>query len=90
MSIVVYWKEATGQAAMQEFEQGQLSQALQLCELKRREGKRHVCISSEMADSVGQDVVSSVEGKRLPNGSEYDWSKSHRGAGPGIKQERTR
>ncbi|MFN9470418.1 hypothetical protein [Acidovorax sp.] len=82
MSIVVYWLEAPGMPAMQAFEGGQLVPALQLCEEKRKAGKRHVSLSTELADSVGRAGVSTVDARLLPDGTPYDWSKSHRGAGP--------
>lgn len=82
MSIVVYWLEAPGMPAMQAFGPGQLVPALQWCEEMRRAGKRHVSLSSELAESVGRAGVSMVEARLLPDGTPYDWTKSHRGAGP--------
>ena len=85
MSIVVFWLEEPGTPAQQEFSPTELALALQCSEAKRRAGKRHVCISSELADSVGKPGVTSVEGRTLPDGSAYEWSKAHRGAGPERK-----
>jgi hypothetical protein len=85
MSIVVYWMEEVGVPAHKMFDQSELTQALQCSEGKRREGKRHVCISSELSDSVGKPGVMAVEGRTLPDGSAYEWSKAHRGAGPSSK-----
>lgn len=82
MSIVVYWLETPGTPAMQTFDPGQLMPALQFCEEKRKAGKRHVSLSSELTESVGRAGVSTVEARLLPDGSPYDWTKSHRGAGP--------
>lgn len=82
MSIVVYWLETPGTPAMQVFDAGQLMPALQFCEDKRKAGKRHVSLSSELTESVGRAGVSTVESRLLPDGSPYDWTKSHRGAGP--------
>lgn len=82
MSIVVYWLEAPGMPAMQSFDTNQLVPALQFCEEKRKAGKHHVSLSSELAQSVGRAGVSTVEARLLPDGTPYDWSKSHRGAGP--------
>lgn len=82
MSIVVYWLEAPGMPAVQAFEPGQLVPALQFCEDKRCAGKRHVSLSSELAESVGRAGVSTVQARLLPDGTPYDWTKSHRGAGP--------
>jgi len=85
MSIIVFWLEEPGIPAHQQFEQTELMQALHCSETKRREGKRHVCISSELADSVGKPGVAAVVDRTLPDGSAYDWSKAHRGAGPSAK-----
>lgn len=85
MSITVFWLEESGAAAHQSFEQAELTLALQCCEARRKEGKRHVCISSELASSVGRPGVAAVEGRTLPGGGSYEWSKAHRGAGPRPK-----
>ena len=85
MSIIVFWLEESGVPAHQPFEQTELTLALQRSEAKRREGKRHVCISSELADSVGKPGVTAVEVRTLPDGSAYEWSKAHRVAGPSSK-----
>lgn len=78
MSIVVFWMEAPGISASESFDDSQLLAALALTQTKRNEGKRHVCISSELSDSVGQPGVDAVAGGRLPNGEVYDWNKRHR------------
>ena len=88
MSIVVFWLTPDGQPAQRGFEQHALLEALRFSEERRREGLRHVCISSELEHSVGQGGVAAVEGGRLPDGHQYDFDKSHRGAGPGIKKSR--
>jgi hypothetical protein len=85
MSIIVFWLDESGVPAHQPFEPNELTLALQCSEARRREGKRHVCISSELADSVGKPGVTAVEGRALPDGSAYEWSKAHRGAGPSSK-----
>lgn len=82
MSIVVFWIEADGRAAAQAFGEGELLQALAFSEARRREGRRHVCLSSELGDSVGAAGVQAVEEGRLPTGEPYEFSKAHRGAGP--------
>ncbi len=82
MSIIVYWLAEPGVPAMQPFDSTQLTAALQFCEARRKEGKRHVSLSSELAESVGRAGVNTVEAKLLPDGTPYDWTKSHRGAGP--------
>lgn len=82
MSIVVYWLEAPGVPAMQAFGPQELAPALQFCEARRKDGKRHVCLSTELAESVGRAGVNTVQARLLPDGTPYDWTKSHRGAGP--------
>jgi hypothetical protein len=82
MSIIVYWLQEPDVPAMQAFASHQLMAALQFCEDRRREGKRHVSLSSELPESVGSPGVNAVQAKRLPDGSTYDWTKAHRGAGP--------
>lgn len=82
MSIVVFWLEPDGKPAHQEFPADDLLVALKHSEARRREGKRHVCISTALPDSVGQGGVNSVEGGKLPDGHVYDFNKAHRGAGP--------
>lgn len=81
MPIVVYWLHE-GRAAHEEFGDHELSGALSLAELRRREGCRHVSISSELEASVGKPGVNAVENGKLPSGDGYGWSKQHRGAGP--------
>ncbi len=82
MGIVVYWQEAPGMPAMEAFAPNQLAQALKFCEAKRQAGKNHVCISSELEQSVGRAGVNAVEARSLPDGSPYEWTKAHRVAGP--------
>lgn len=82
MSIIVYWLQEPGLPSMQSFESSQLMDALKFCEDRRKEGKRHVSLSSELPESVGRTGVSTVHAKLLPDGTPYDWTKTHRGAGP--------
>lgn len=82
MSIVVFWLEPDGRPAHQEFPANDLLTALKHSEERRREGKRHVSISTELPDCVGKGGVSAVEGGKLPDGHVYDYNKAHRGAGP--------
>jgi hypothetical protein len=82
MSIVVFWLEPEGAAAHHEFPADALLAALKFSEERRREGKRHVSISTELPGSVGKTGVNAVEGGRLPDGHVYDYNKAHRGAGP--------
>lgn len=83
MSIVVYWLTREGAAAHQEFASTELLPALKFGEERRREGLRHVSLSSELDERVGTSGVASVEGGRLPDGHVYDYNKAHRGGGPG-------
>lgn len=81
MSIVVYWLEGEGDAALpvcEFFGSQALTQALAWAEGLRRAGHRHVSISTELDDSVGRPGVSAVEGGRTPDGEVYEWSKAGR------------
>jgi hypothetical protein len=82
MSIVVYWLEPDRTPGCREFPATDLLPALQFSEAQRREGRRHVSISTELAESVGKSGVNAVEGGKLPDGHAYDYNKAHRGAGP--------
>ena len=52
-----------------------LGEALKIAENMRREGKQHVCISSENSDCVTKPGVDSVEGGKTPDGHDYTWKK---------------
>lgn len=82
MPIVVFWLEAPGIAAHRELGDDELGAALKLAEQLRRDGKRHVSLSSELAASVGRPGVDAVQDGRLPDGAAYTFDKRHRGAGP--------
>lgn len=69
MSIAVFWLDADGKPQVELLAVGDLLGALKLTEAKRKEGLRHVVLSSENPDSVGQKGVSD----KLPEG--YDWTK---------------
>jgi hypothetical protein len=79
MPIVLYWL-APGEPtpACAHFEDHQLTAVLALAEQRRREGCRHVSISSEMAGHVGRAGVDAVEAGRTPDGQAYGWSKAGR------------
>jgi hypothetical protein len=87
MSTVVFWLTPEGRADHAEFAQAQLVEALKCGEERRRQGLRHVCVSSEFADRVGRSGVDAVEQGRLPSGEPYRFSKAHRGAGPAPGEE---
>ena len=82
MSIVIYWLTPEGSPAHEAFESVQLTVALAATEARRKEGMRHVCISSELGDAIGKPGVNTIVDGKLPDGHLYDWSKAHRGAGP--------
>jgi hypothetical protein len=82
VSIVVYGLSPEGIPTCQGFESAQLTDALRATEARRKEGMRHVCISSELGDSIGKPGVNTIVDGKLPDGHVYDWSKAHRGAGP--------
>lgn len=84
MSIVLYWLGLDGQPACAQFADHQLSEAIALMNERRREGLHHVSLSTELAGMVGKPGVDAVEGGQLPGGGAYEWSKRHRGAGPGA------
>lgn len=82
MGIVVYWLQARegapAEPGCQAFGSADLLQALACAEDRRRQGHRHVCISTELEDQVGQAGVSAVEAGKTPDGEAYDWSKAGR------------
>ena len=82
VSIVVYWLEGEGEGApapaCQFFSGKALTEALACAEALRRQGHRHVSISSELEGSVGQPGVAAVEGGMTPDGQAYEWSKAAR------------
>jgi hypothetical protein len=81
VGIVVYWLDGAGDAALpvcEFFDASALTAALACAEARRREGHRHVSISTELAEHVGAPGVAAVEGGRTPDGEVYDWSKAGR------------
>lgn len=78
MGICVYWRNDDKTADVAEFSSKEMTAALTFCQEKRREGKTHVCISSELEESVGKPGVDEVVGGVLPSGEKYDWDKNHR------------
>lgn len=87
MSILVYYMspDPGGQdlfPAAEHFNDDQLLPALARCEALRALGRTHVCISSEMSNSIGKPGVNSIVDGKTPDGHAYEWSKQHRGAGP--------
>ncbi len=76
VTIAVFHLDAEHRPAVRLFGERELLAALAEAERLRKAGMHHVCISTDLGDSVGAPGVSD----RLPEG--YDWSKQHRGAGP--------
>lgn len=85
MGIVVYWLDRQGDAdvaACERFGSAELTQALACAEQRRRQGHRHVSISTELDESVGAPGVAAVEAGRTPDGEAYEWSKAGRAGKP--------
>jgi hypothetical protein len=92
MTVVVFWLDsymsdslAPGKVVesdFKSFEDSDFMNAMKFAEEKRKAGKDHVTISTQLSDSVGKAGVSSVENGKTPDGVDYEWSKQHRG-GPG-------
>lgn len=86
MGIVVYWLEEGDSAAVrpgcESFGSGELMKALAWAETLRRQGHRHVSISTELEDHVGQAGVAAVEAGKMPDGEAYEWSKAGRAGKP--------
>ncbi|MGQ3004175.1 MAG: hypothetical protein ACT6Q6_17820 [Hydrogenophaga sp.] len=83
MGIVVYWLEGEDEnegatPVCQFFGSRELTAALACAEERRKAGRRHVSISTELDESVGRPGVSSVEGGVTPDGQAYEWSKAGR------------
>lgn len=78
MSIVVYWLRTDGSPAVHNFADSEMSGALKLMELHRRQGMQHVTMSTQLDGQVGKPGVDSVRDGKTPDGEVYDWSKSHR------------
>jgi hypothetical protein len=81
VGIVVYWLEGDGEAALpvcEFFASTELTQALAWAEDRRRQGHRHVSISTALEEHIGRPGVAAVEGGRTPDGEAYEWSKAGR------------
>ena len=87
MSIVVFWIETyetdslglVTESYFKEFGETELSQALAFAEKQRKDGRKHVIISTELSASVGKPGVNAVVDGKTPDGHDYEWSKKHRG-----------
>ncbi len=81
ISIAVYFLDAqdAAQAVLFEGSSGDvLGQALARVEQLRAAGMRHVCLSTENAQNVGKPGVAAVEGGKMPDGTDYGWTKRRR------------
>lgn len=84
MSIIVFWLAKPDPLAffpnLQEpqcatYGSTELGPALKRVEQLRRAGHAHVCISSELDDSVGKAGVDAVVNGKTPDGIDYTWKK---------------
>ncbi len=77
MSIIVHYIEPGDVLVPQAipFTDQEMGEALKLMEQLRREGKRHVCMSSELADMVGKPGVDAIKDGKTPDGFAYEWQK---------------
>jgi hypothetical protein len=73
--IVVFWLDANGVTQHLELNADQLTEALKHCEVLRKQGNRHVTISSELGNSVGKPGVDTVADGMTPDGVAYTWKK---------------
>jgi len=55
-----------------------LTQALAICSTARASGHRMVTMVAEDLNQVGKPGVAGVEHGKLPDGSDYDWTKTDR------------
>jgi hypothetical protein len=77
--IVVYWSDAEFNPFSVKFNDDELSLALKKTEDLRSKEMIHVSISSELQSCVSKPGVNSVQNGKNPDGSDYTWSKQHRG-----------
>jgi hypothetical protein len=80
MSIVVFWIDPNkieygDGSSCQEFNDDELGKALSFTEELRKAKCRHVVISSELGSQVGGNGCTAVEDGKLPDGSNYSWTK---------------
>jgi hypothetical protein len=72
--IIVFWLEQ-GEPRGEPFSDTELSLALRFSEAKRRDGLKHVTISSELGDSIGKPGVDTIADGKTPDGEDYTWKK---------------
>lgn len=82
LHVAVFWIDAAGAAQCQTFasatQADPINAALSAMQALRTQGMHHVCMSTENDHQVGSKGVAAVEQGKLPDGSDYSWSKSHR------------
>lgn len=85
MSIVVYYL-SDNTPRCQIFDDDQVDESLAKCEALVNQGFTHVTSVKQIFEQVGaSDRGGIVSDGKLPNGEDYEWSKSHRA---GAKQQR--
>lgn len=85
MSIVVYYLSGSA-ARCQIFDDDQVAESTAKCEALIQQGFTHVTSVQQIFQQVGAtDRGGIVSDGKLPNGEDYEWSKSHRA---GAKQQR--
>lgn len=82
ISIVVFWLSEE-HCCSKSFKDGELSLALEYANSLRKQGFKHVCLSTENSECVTKKGVDSVVDGKTPSGENYDWSKKSRGH-PGV------
>lgn len=84
MSYVIYRMNQEGEALYDTFPDDQWTEAMNMVRTRRAEGFSHVIMSTQPDGQVGaNDKGGAVVDGKLPNGSDYTWSKAHRaGAKP--------
>jgi len=83
LNITVFWLDANLNPQCRSFssalDKDPLGDALKFSNEKRQEaGVRHVCISTENSEQVGQMGVDSIIDGKTPDGQEYTWRKRRR------------
>lgn len=76
--IVIYYLDENGKPAGNNFEDKNFGLAMVHIRTLREQGFKHVVMSNEPSDMVGQVGVSAVEDGKTPQGEVYDWSKAGR------------
>jgi hypothetical protein len=76
--IVIFYLDQNVKAQHKDYGSKELSVVLEKCEILRKTGMRHVCISSELDEHIGKPGVSSVVDGKTPDGLPYEWSKAGR------------